>query len=332
MEDTSGNKLVYGSMDISRLSDPMSPSKVFAWMLDSITDQFGNRIEYSYIRDIGGNVLPKNIRYGFDVLGTPLYEIQFRLIDKTRSITSYRTQFELKSAKLLSEVVLMVSGVESRKYLLSYDSIDSAYSHLVSIQEKTSSTTLPAMKFSYGSGKDIHLLTNIDNGRGGIIGLSYTPSTGYKKDGVLTNGKLPILLMTLSKIDYTDSITGQKSFETFEYAGGNYYYDSKDLYGREYAGFYQTTVTDDTGNKQISYFHQSQTSSNGSILGEWQDHISKKGRAFREENYNGSGTLLTSKITKWTSVPKGNDRFLVTPSQITTILFQTGGLHTDMTE
>lgn len=332
VQDTSGNKLVYGSMDISRLSDPTNPSKVFAWMLDSVTDSFGNRIEYNYIRDAGGNVLPKNIRYGFDAQGTPLYEVQFRLIDKTRSITSYRTQFELKSTKLLSEVALMVSGVEARKYVLSYDSVDTAYSHLVSIQEKSLSTSLPSTTFSYGSGKEIHLLTKIDNGRGGTIGLSYTPSTGYKKDGVLANNKLPILLMTLSKIDYTDSITWQKSSESFEYAGGSYYYDASDLYGREYTGFYQTTVTDDTGRKQVSYFHQSQNSASGSTLGEYQDHISKKGRAFREESYDGSGILLTTKITKWVHTPKGNARFLVTPAQVTTVIYGSGATHTDIAE
>lgn len=332
VQDAIGNKLAYGSMEISRLADPVNPSKVFAWMLDSVTDPFGNRIEYNYIRDAGGNVLPENIRYGFDSTGNPLYEIQFRLIDKTRSITSYRTQFELKSTKLLSEVALMVSGTEARKYVLNYDSADSAYSHLVSIQEKSGAISLPATAFGYGSGKDVHLLTRIDNGRGGIVGLSYTPSTGYKKDGALANSKLPILLMTLSKIDYVDNITGQKSFETFEYAGGNYYYAPTDLYGREYAGFYKTTVTDDIGRKQISYFHQSQTSQSGSTLGEWQDHISKKGRAFREESYDGSGALLIAKITKWIHTSKGNDRFLVTPAQVTTLLFQTGGTHTDTGE
>lgn len=217
VQDTTGNRLVYGSMEISRLADPANPSKVFAWMLDSVTDPFGNRMEYNYIRDAGGNVLPRNIRYGFDTNGTPLYEIRFRLTDKVRSITSYRTQFELKSTKLLSEAALMVNGTEARKYVLNYDSTDTAYSHLVSIQEKSGTVSLPATALSYGSGKDIHLLTRIDNGRGGLIGLSYTPSTGYKKDGALANSKLPILLMTLSRLDYTDSVTGQKSFETFEY-------------------------------------------------------------------------------------------------------------------
>lgn len=332
VEDTLGNKLVYGSMDISKLADPSNPNKVFAWMLDSITDPFGNRIEYNYIRDAGGNVLPKNIRYGFDRAGTPLYEIQFRLIDKTRSISSYRTQFELKTSKLLSEVALMVNGIEARKYVLSYDSVDSAYSHLIRIEERSGAEKLPSLDLSYGKGKDIHLLTKIDNNKGATISMSYTPSTGYKTDGKLANAKLPILLMTLSKIDYLDSITGQTSNETFEYAGGNYYYDSSDLFGREYAGFYQTTVTDDTLRKQISYFHQSQTSTDGNSLGEWQDHISKKGRTFREETYDGSGSLLMTKISKWTHIPKGNSRFLVNPKEITTLLTTTGTGHIDTAE
>lgn len=39
-----------------------------------------------------------------------------------------------------------------------------------------------------------------------------------------------------------------------------------------------------------------------------------------------------AKITKWIHAPKGNDRFLVTPEQVTTVLFQTGGTHTDTAE
>lgn len=139
--------------------------------------------------------------------------------------------------------------------------------------------------------------------------------------------------MTLARIDYEDQITGQKSFEAFEYAGGNYYYDAADLYGREYAGFYQTTVTDDTGNRSTTYFHQSQTSTDGTALGEWQDHISKKGRSFREEIADKDGHILQTKITKWMSVPKGNDRYLVVPESTTNIAYKLDGVaHVDSAE
>lgn len=42
------------------------------------------------------------------------------------------------------------------------------------------------------------------------------------------------MVMTLSRQILEDSITGIQSDETYTYAGGHYYYDSTDLWGREY--------------------------------------------------------------------------------------------------
>ena len=78
---------------------------------------------------------------------------------------------------------------------------------------------LPATVFGYGAAQYQHMITSIDNSRGGKARFEYTPSTAYRTgSGTLTNNKLPFIAQTLSRQLLEDSITGVKSDETYEYA------------------------------------------------------------------------------------------------------------------
>ena len=118
------------------------------------------------------------------------------------------------------------------------------------------------------------MITQVDNHRGGKAVFSYSPSTGYRTlSGTLQNEKLPFIVQTLSKQVFTDSVTGVSSTETFEYGSGSYYYDSSDIWGREYVGFGHVTISDTKSKKDI-YFHQSKNSKINPL--KYNDHIAKK--------------------------------------------------------
>jgi hypothetical protein len=65
-------------------------------------------------------------------------------------------------------------------------------------------------------------------------------------------------------------VNGGENVEEYEYAGGAFYFDPTDLYGREYAGFHKVTKTitpsvlsdsspsyqGEQTKKEVYYFHQ----------------------------------------------------------------------------
>lgn len=80
-------------------------------------------------------------------------------------------------------------------------------------------------------------------------------------------------MQTLSKQVLTDTVTGISSTESYSYASGAYYYDTTDLWGREYVGFARVNIRDKNTDTSM-YFHQSQTASPDPL--KYQDHIAKK--------------------------------------------------------
>jgi hypothetical protein len=103
-----GKKLTFGTRNIARIADPLNPNKIYAWMLESEEDLFGHRIQYEYTQS-GSQPFLARILYGFDSGGkNPMYEINFSYIDKIASLSSYKTQFEIKTTKLLSDISLFV--------------------------------------------------------------------------------------------------------------------------------------------------------------------------------------------------------------------------------
>jgi hypothetical protein len=123
-------------------------------------------IRYQYSVD-GGQPYLSQIFYGYDIWGDdPLYRIELDYIAKSASLTSYRTQFEISTKKLLSKVTLLTGGVRTRGYEFSYDALDTPISHLTTIGEwGASGEKLPIISLSYGFGQYQHMITGVDNHR-----------------------------------------------------------------------------------------------------------------------------------------------------------------------
>ena len=96
--------ITLGSTASSRIVDLSNSTRIYAWLVDEEKDMFGHIIRYSYIQD-GGQSYISDIFYGYEMGGTnPLYHIHFDYTLKSASLTSYRTQFEVSTKKLLSRI------------------------------------------------------------------------------------------------------------------------------------------------------------------------------------------------------------------------------------
>ena len=309
----------------SRIADGTNSARIYAWLLEEEWDQFGYKILYQYISDWNQPYLSK-IQYGYK-LSNPsdyLYEIRFDYVSKTASLTSYRTQFEISTKKLLSQVGIFVSGNFTRGYAFKYDALDTPISHLTSIQETgPSGEKLPEISFSYGQWQYQHSIVGVDNHRWWKALYEYSPSTGYRNaSGALRNESLPFTVQTISKQTLIDDVTGLKSVESYTYDGGHYYYDSTDIWWREYVWFARVNIIDDKAEKNI-YFHQSQSSKPNPL--KFQDHIQKKWRVYLTEIKDiQTGKLLSRENVKYEMRSLGN-RYLVYASSKIASSFGSGG-------
>ena len=141
------------------------------------------------------------------------------------------------------------------------------------------------------------LLTNINNGIGGAIAVSYKPSTAYdnRKDPTVANSAstLPFVQYTVATVTEYDGINPPRT-NSYSYGGGFY-----DGVRREFRGFAVVTNTDPTLRSTVTYFHTG-GGRNYSALGEYQDggNFAKSGRAYRTESYGTDGLLYKMVINQ----------------------------------
>ena len=315
--DTNWNTYYYWNDDFSKLDNPKDKSKIFAWYLTKKVDIRWNEIEYSYFKD-KNQVYLKEINYVYSN-NTPLYSIKFDYLDKKISSTSFRTQFEVKTSKLLSDIKVYVWGTLWKQYNFSYDSIDKVFSHLLKVELQSNGKNFQSYDFSYWTWKDMHLLTNIKTSKGLNIDFKYTPASFYKDNGKMLNPKLPFNVKTLSNITYIDSVTGNKLSEDYSYEGWFYYYNSWDIYAREYAWFSKVKKSDNLWKTEIYYFHQWQWSFDGSELWEYNDNINKKWLVYRYELLDNLWIKYNQKITKWDYISNNDWTYRVLPIQVVDI-------------
>lgn len=152
-----------------------------------------------------------------------------------------------------------------------------------------------------------YFLKTIHTSQGGQIDLEYKTSAQYlKEDGTQANPNLPIVTTTISKMTTRDGM-GNSSTINYFYEDGHYHYNS--VYDREMAGFRVVTKTDNLGYKTKTHYHQGENSVADSDNGEFYDHISKKGMAYRTEAYDNQGRLVQATINRHEKQPLGNGRF-----------------------
>ncbi|HTR05325.1 MAG TPA: SpvB/TcaC N-terminal domain-containing protein [Paraburkholderia sp.] len=167
VETREGQTSVYGPEPSSRIVDPASPERIFAWLLARTKDPFGNTIEYGYTRTNGASreyeeVLPSTIRYVNYGAGPVDYlaKVEFVYEDRPDHVSSRRAGFEMRTTKRVSAVVIstVVQGVERlfRRYRITYhpDTPDGNGASLlqrvvVESDDGTDTEALPPVEYTY---------------------------------------------------------------------------------------------------------------------------------------------------------------------------------------
>ena len=141
------------------------------------------------------------------------------------------------------------------------------------------------------------LLTNISNGLGGTLAVTYKSSTAYdnRKDPTsATSGSvMPYPMQTVATVTGADGINPART-TSYGYAGG--YYDGP---RREFHGFAMVTVTNPpspiaaTYNRRTVHFFHQGGGQNRTNLGEYLDpgNFAKDGIPFRVETYGNDNNL-----------------------------------------
>jgi RHS repeat-associated protein len=166
------------------------------------------------------------------------------------------------------------------------------------------------------------LLSSVTNSQGTTTTISYKGSA-QANGGVLLNPSLPVNLQTVSSISTNDGF-GNISTTNFKYQDG-YYYQGSAL-DHKFAGFGKITTTDNL-TKTISYYHQGNDSK--SSQGEYQDHVSKIGKMYRQEVYDLNNNLFSKTINKWDRYDLGNDRNFVKLTQTIESIYDGNTTHKD---
>jgi RHS repeat-associated protein len=316
MQDNMGHTYYFGSGSASQQVNSADSNEVSRWMLDRIQDRNGNFITFTYQKD-QGQIYPETIRYTghydgeTDVPG--LYEIKFNLEDRDYDLTSYRTGYKVVTAKYINSVDVLVHTDDPAELVRTYD-FTQEYSNnvlllLKEIKVKNGALEFPPLTFEYYSANEndqrnaVGLLKKIEFPGGATQEIEYKKSTAYRTQAQgISNINLPFQIDTVSKTTLKESGSAPAAVYEYYYEGGHYYYDYLDSYKKEYAGFHTVQLKDPEDNIHKTFFHQSEFSKDNSaseLKGEFEDHLSKKGRIYREEVYDDVGNLFKATVNKW---------------------------------
>jgi len=185
----------------------------------------------------------------------------------------------------------------------------------------------PVKEVYTNNNKISDLLYEIDYGTGGSMNITYKGAAEYRDgSGNVLNPNLPQAIETVSSISQNDG-AGQISTTNYSYEGGQIYYNNaRDI---KFAGFSKITKTDSL-TKTVSFYHQGNTSN--SSQGEYQDHVSKIGKMYRQEVYNLNGNLFSKMISKWDKTDLGNNRNFVKLIRTVQAVYDGNTSHKDSAE
>ena len=324
-------------------AEPNNLQRVYAALLREVRDPRGNRINYSYSADSGAVYL-SSLSYGAnDSSGTPhAYTVRFSYSAHPRPTTSFATGFGISRGLLLSGITIFALDEQRQEqrvlaYQLAHGLVGSAFMGLSSVQRfgSTNEDAVPPTFFSYhgedgplAPGNRIGLLKEIQTPLGGRVELSYTPSAAIRVNGASANPGLPFMVHTLSDVWKNSHSSATRHRTAYTYEGGHYFFDPRNAHTREYAGFARVTRHEESGEAHVSSFHQSEFAAPKAHA--HQDHISKKGRAYKAEIFAKGGEILSETRTHWDHTAlAGERRFMVTKGSQTTFLPGSQAAHTE---
>lgn len=172
--------------------------------------------------------------------------------------------------------------------------------------------------------KKVNFLKKITYPTGGTTDIEYQATPLYKNGSALLNPNLHQAIETVKQITNTPGFEQLPTSTTYSYEGGEYYYNNAHDY--KFAGFAKVTKTDELS-KTINFYHQGNTSNSGQ--GEYQDHISKIGKLYRQEIRDLNGNLFSKTISKWDRHNLANGRDFVKLVQTVESIYDGNSSHKD---
>jgi YD repeat-containing protein len=178
MYDKKGTQYLFGTTTQSQQSATTSPSNVYKWMLERITDTNGNYIRYVYNKD-GNQIYPYKIIYSGNGSTDGPMTITFATSTRSDKVMSFKGGFEEDTNYRISQITASVNANTVRQYSLSYTTANNGIRSLLSsIQENGYDdnnvlTSLPAMTFGYVSSSTSFATTT---GSGVVNGDPYLPA------------------------------------------------------------------------------------------------------------------------------------------------------------
>ena len=178
MYDKSGTEYEFGTSNQSQQFATTSTSTVYKWMLEKVVDPNGNYVSYAYTKD-HNQIYPHQITYtGNGVTDGPL-TITFSTTTRSDDTASFKSDFEVDTDYLISQITAAVNGSTVRQYNLSYSTgSNGSRSLLSSIQENGwdengVETTEPAMAFGYVNSASSFATQNGVDGAGYVAADSH---------------------------------------------------------------------------------------------------------------------------------------------------------------
>lgn len=152
--DKMGIKYIFGSSAASRLMSSDN-TKTFAWYLDRVEDVYGNAVLFIYEKD-AGQVYLSRVDYTANSSVTPALAADKSIVfvyedGRTDTVHTYRSGWDIQTAKRLKEIQIKVDGVRVWSYVPGYtQSRDTNRSLLTQITLfDASGNSLPPKKFKY---------------------------------------------------------------------------------------------------------------------------------------------------------------------------------------
>lgn len=151
--DSRGVISQYGSLSSSRHDDPANNTKIYRWMIDTVTDLNGNYIRYSYTK-AAGQIYPDSISYpNHPSVPTTPFSVNFSW-STVASVPQFDTGFRIDAAKRLSGISVSSLGTTIRQYAIARVPADSSLISSVTESYRNASGTTVSLSptvFTYPS-------------------------------------------------------------------------------------------------------------------------------------------------------------------------------------
>jgi|GEM_PF-788728 len=214
LTDKQGTQYRFGLSDNSR-QDNSDHTKVFAWLLDKVTDTNGNTISYAYFKDLG-QIYPQSIVYNQN----ETFRVEFSYAARAHANTSYAAAFRITTALRLSEISIKIDGNLATKYIVSAS--DNLVQSVQVVGYQGGQASLPPLTFKNFTdegtstlGYDAGFAWPIDPATGKVIVVDYNNFAYYGNSlkDINGDGLLDIVRWTVNQPNgYATQVSGNQIF------------------------------------------------------------------------------------------------------------------------